>query len=42
MRLARAFTGKTEFIALQTGFHGRTNAALAVTGNRKRKQHGGP
>jgi 4-aminobutyrate aminotransferase/(S)-3-amino-2-methylpropionate transaminase len=42
MRLARAFTGRTEFIALETGFHGRTNASLAVTGNRKRKQHGGP
>ncbi|HEY8675201.1 MAG TPA: aspartate aminotransferase family protein [Candidatus Dormibacteraeota bacterium] len=42
LRLARAFTGKTEFIALETGFHGRTNAALAVTGNRKRKQNGGP
>ncbi len=42
MRLARAFTGRSEFIALQTGFHGRTNATLAVTGNRKRKQHGGP
>ena len=42
MRLARAFTGRTEFIALETGFHGRTNATLAVTGNRKRKQHGGP
>jgi 4-aminobutyrate aminotransferase/(S)-3-amino-2-methylpropionate transaminase len=42
LRLARAFTGRTEFIALETGFHGRTNATLAVTGNRKRKQHGGP
>jgi 4-aminobutyrate aminotransferase / (S)-3-amino-2-methylpropionate transaminase / 5-aminovalerate transaminase len=42
MRLARAFTGRTEFVALETGFHGRTNATLAVTGNRKRKQHGGP
>jgi 4-aminobutyrate aminotransferase/(S)-3-amino-2-methylpropionate transaminase len=42
MRLARAFTGRSEFIALQSGFHGRTNATLAVTGNRKRKQHGGP
>ncbi|MDQ6847715.1 MAG: aspartate aminotransferase family protein [Candidatus Dormibacteraeota bacterium] len=42
MRLARAYSGKTEFIALETGFHGRTNATLAVTGNRKRKQHGGP
>ncbi|MDQ6855985.1 MAG: aspartate aminotransferase family protein [Candidatus Dormibacteraeota bacterium] len=42
LRLARAFTGRSEFIALETGFHGRTNATLAVTGNRKRKQHGGP
>ncbi len=42
MRLARAFSGRTEFIAIETGFHGRTNATLAVTGNRKRKQHGGP
>ncbi len=42
MRLARAYSGKTEFIALETGFHGRTNATLAITGNRKRKQHGGP
>ena len=42
MRLARAFTGRAEFIALETGFHGRTNAALSVTGNRKRKQNGGP
>jgi len=29
-------------IALEAGFHGRTNATLSVTGNRKRKQHGGP
>jgi 4-aminobutyrate aminotransferase / (S)-3-amino-2-methylpropionate transaminase / 5-aminovalerate transaminase len=42
LRLARAATGRTEFIALETGFHGRTNATLAVTGNRKRKQRGGP
>jgi 4-aminobutyrate aminotransferase len=42
MRLARAFTGRGEFVALETGFHGRTNATLAVTGNRKRKQRGGP
>jgi 4-aminobutyrate aminotransferase/(S)-3-amino-2-methylpropionate transaminase len=42
LRLAKAFTGKTEFIALDTSFHGRTNATLAVTGNRKRKQRGGP
>jgi 4-aminobutyrate aminotransferase len=42
LRLARAYTGKTEFIALQMGFHGRTNATLAVTGNMQRKTHGGP
>ncbi len=42
MRLAKAFTGRTEFIALELGFHGRTNATLSVTGNRFRKQHGGP
>lgn len=42
MRLARAYTGKTEFIALQLAFHGRTNASLAVTGNAARKTHGGP
>jgi 4-aminobutyrate aminotransferase/(S)-3-amino-2-methylpropionate transaminase len=42
LRLAKAATGRSEFVALDLGFHGRTNAALAVTGNRKRKQRGGP
>lgn len=42
MRLARAYTGRTEFVALQRSFHGRTNATLAVTGNSARKTHGGP
>jgi 4-aminobutyrate aminotransferase len=42
MRLARAYTGKHEFIALQMSFHGRTNATLSVTGNMARKTHGGP
>jgi 4-aminobutyrate aminotransferase / (S)-3-amino-2-methylpropionate transaminase / 5-aminovalerate transaminase len=42
LRLARAYTGRSEVIALETGFHGRTGATLAVTGNRKRKQRGGP
>lgn len=42
MRLARAYTGKHEFIALQMSFHGRTNATLAVTGNMARKTRGGP
>ena len=32
MRLAKASTGRSEFIALQMSFHGRTNASLAVTG----------
>jgi 4-aminobutyrate aminotransferase len=42
MRLAKAFTGRSEFIALQMSFHGRTNATLSVTGNYARKTHGGP
>lgn len=42
MRLAKAYTGRSEFIALQMGFHGRTNATLSVTGNMARKTHGGP
>jgi 4-aminobutyrate aminotransferase / (S)-3-amino-2-methylpropionate transaminase / 5-aminovalerate transaminase len=42
LRLAKAATGRTEFIALDLGFHGRSNATLALTGNRKRKHRGGP
>lgn len=42
MRLAKHFTGRTEFIALQGSFHGRTLATLGVTGNSGRKHHGGP
>ena len=42
MRLAKAFTGKTEFISLTHSFHGRTNATLSVTGNKARKTRGGP
>src|SRR5579885_2165163 len=30
MRLAKAYTGKHEFIALQASFHGRTSATLSV------------
>jgi 4-aminobutyrate aminotransferase / (S)-3-amino-2-methylpropionate transaminase / 5-aminovalerate transaminase len=41
LRLARAFTGKREIIALQTSFHGRTAATLAVTGNALRKKRSG-
>ncbi|MFZ2331158.1 MAG: aspartate aminotransferase family protein [Atribacterota bacterium] len=42
LRVAKQFTGNYEFIALQCSFHGRTNATLSVTGNRKRKFKGGP
>jgi 4-aminobutyrate aminotransferase len=42
MRLAKQFTGKTEFIALQASFHGRSYATLSVTGNNARKRRGGP
>ncbi|HSB05234.1 MAG TPA: aspartate aminotransferase family protein [Thermodesulfobacteriota bacterium] len=42
MRLAKTFTGKTELIALQASFHGRSYATLSVTGNNARKRRGGP
>lgn len=42
LRIAKQYTGNYEFIALQCSFHGRTNATLSVTGNRKRKSKGGP
>jgi 4-aminobutyrate aminotransferase / (S)-3-amino-2-methylpropionate transaminase / 5-aminovalerate transaminase len=42
LRLAKAFTGRGELLALQASFHGRTAGALAVTGNAKRKQRFGP
>jgi 4-aminobutyrate aminotransferase / (S)-3-amino-2-methylpropionate transaminase / 5-aminovalerate transaminase len=42
LRLAKAYTGKSEFIALTHSFHGRTNATLSVTGNQQRKKRGGP
>jgi 4-aminobutyrate aminotransferase/(S)-3-amino-2-methylpropionate transaminase len=41
LRLARAHSGKREIIALQTSFHGRTGATLAVTGNALRKKRSG-
>ena len=41
LRLARAYTGRREIIALQGSFHGRTAGALAVTGNALRKHRGG-
>jgi 4-aminobutyrate aminotransferase len=42
MRLAKAYSGRTEFIALQLAFHGRTAGTLSVTGNMMRKTHGAP
>lgn len=42
LRLAKAYTGRSEFIALQGSFHGRTNATLSITGNSTRKRRGGP
>lgn len=42
LRMARAYTGKHEIISLTHSFHGRTNATLAITGNKLRKTRGGP
>ncbi|MEJ7762304.1 MAG: aspartate aminotransferase family protein [Thermomicrobiales bacterium] len=42
MRLAKAYTGRHEFITLTHSFHGRTSATLSITGNKARKTRGGP
>jgi 4-aminobutyrate aminotransferase len=42
MRLAKAYTGRREFITLTHSFHGRTAGTLSITGNKARKTHGGP
>lgn len=42
LRLAKTFSGKAEFIALQSSFHGRSYATLSITGNNARKRRGGP
>jgi 4-aminobutyrate aminotransferase/(S)-3-amino-2-methylpropionate transaminase len=42
MKLARLYTGRHEFIALQGGFHGRSWGTLSVSGNQARKRRGGP
>jgi 4-aminobutyrate aminotransferase / (S)-3-amino-2-methylpropionate transaminase / 5-aminovalerate transaminase len=42
MKLAKLYTGKTEFVALTHSFHGRTWGTLSVTGNAGRKRRGGP
>ncbi len=42
LKLARLYTGRHEFIALEGGFHGRSWGALSVSGNQNRKRRGGP
>jgi 4-aminobutyrate aminotransferase / (S)-3-amino-2-methylpropionate transaminase / 5-aminovalerate transaminase len=42
LKLARLYTGKHEFISLQSSFHGRSFGALSITGNSARKKKGGP
>ncbi len=42
LKLARLYTGKHEFIALQGGFHGRSWGALSISGYQGRKKGGGP
>ncbi|WP_231577905.1 aspartate aminotransferase family protein [Thermorudis peleae] len=42
LRMAKAYTGRSEFIALTHSFHGRTIGTLSVTGNMLRKKRGGP
>ncbi len=42
MRMAKAYTGRHEFIALERSFHGRSVGTLSLTGNMARKTRGGP
>ncbi|SEP11123.1 4-aminobutyrate aminotransferase [Halogranum amylolyticum] len=42
IKLARKYTGNTEVIALEMGFHGRTLGSLALTGNKSYKADMGP
>ena len=37
-----AISGKNEFLAIESSFHGRSYATLSVTGNSGRKKGGGP
>jgi 4-aminobutyrate aminotransferase / (S)-3-amino-2-methylpropionate transaminase / 5-aminovalerate transaminase len=41
-RLAKRYSGKREFLAIESSFHGRSFATLSVTGNSGRKKGGGP
>lgn len=42
MRLAKVYTGRHEFIALERSFHGRSLGTLSITGNAARKSRGNP
>ena len=42
LKLARLYTGRHEFIALQGGFHGRSWGTLSISGYQGRKKGGGP
>jgi 4-aminobutyrate aminotransferase len=42
IRLAKQFTGATEFLALHGAFHGRSLATLSLSGLASRKRGGGP
>mgnify|MGYP001136866805 FL=1 len=41
-RLAKRYSGRREFLAIESSFHGRSFATLSVTGNSGRKKGGGP
>jgi len=41
-RLAKRYSGRREFVAIESSFHGRSFATLSVTGNSGRKKGGGP
>jgi 4-aminobutyrate aminotransferase/(S)-3-amino-2-methylpropionate transaminase len=42
LRLAKRYSGRREFVAIESSFHGRTYATLSITGNSGRKKGGGP
>ncbi len=42
LRLAKRYSGRSELVALESSFHGRTYATLSITGNSGRKKGGGP
>ncbi|MCL6595166.1 MAG: aspartate aminotransferase family protein [Firmicutes bacterium] len=42
LRMAKAYTGRHEFVSLTHSFHGRSLATLSLTGNSLRRRRGGP